>query len=280
MAESTPPDTRTDMETITSADGTEIAFERTGSGPPLVLVHGASIDHRYWEHSGVRPTLAEHCTVYAMDCRGHGESEHPDEFELEAEFEDVAAVVESIDEPVTLLGESGGAFYSLEAALRIENLNGLILHEPAFAADGDGLDIDDEVAEITALLDDGENERATVVFLEKIAQLTPEELELLRADPTWPEYVDVFVETVVPKLEAEAESGYEFDPERFADVTTPTLLLVGTESAQWLEETTRAVDDALSNSRIVTLDGHGHEANITAPERFTDEVLTFVRESN
>lgn len=52
MAKATPPGTGEEMGTATSADGTEIAFKRTGSGPPLVLVHGAGLDHNYWELSG------------------------------------------------------------------------------------------------------------------------------------------------------------------------------------------------------------------------------------
>ena len=62
------------METVTSADGTKIAFERTGSGSPLVLVHGAVTDHRVWEARELRSPLEDQFTVYAMDRRGHGES--------------------------------------------------------------------------------------------------------------------------------------------------------------------------------------------------------------
>ncbi len=99
----TTPDTGRAMGTITSADGTTIAYERTGSGPPLVLVvGGATNDHKRWEQAGVRPTLAEHCTVYAMDGRGLGESGDAEASELEREVEDVAAVVTAIDGQVTL----------------------------------------------------------------------------------------------------------------------------------------------------------------------------------
>lgn len=95
-----------------------------------MLVHGGASDHRFWDLSGIRSALAEHCTVYAMDCRGLGESGDATEYDLGREFEDVAAVVESIDEPVRLLGHSSGALLSLEAALRTDNLHDLILYEP------------------------------------------------------------------------------------------------------------------------------------------------------
>ncbi|MDG5818400.1 alpha/beta hydrolase [Natronococcus sp. A-GB7] len=278
MTEHTLSDTATEMETVTSADGTEIAFERTGRGTPFVLVHGASIDHRYWDLSGVRDTVAERHTVYAMDCRGHGESEHPGEFELEREFEDVVAVVDSIDEPVALLAESGGAFHALEAALRTDNLRSLVLHEPAVPGFEAALDVDEVFATMLALLDDGENDRAVTVFLEELALLTPDELEALHTDPTWPAYVDTFLETILPKLEAAVAADYEFDPDRFAELTVPTLLVAGSESGEWLLDATDAVADALPNGRVVTIDGHGHEANVTAPDRFTNEVLAFTRD--
>jgi pimeloyl-ACP methyl ester carboxylesterase len=265
------------METVTSADGTEIAFERTGSGPPLVLVHGATLDHRFWELSGVRPTLAEDCTVYTIDRRGRGGSGDAEEYTPEREFEDIAAVVESIDEPVTLLGHSAGGFYTVEAALRTDNLRGLILYEPYMSVTEDGIDVEEERTEMIALLEKGEIEQAYVQLIEEVAKWTPDELDMVRSAPTWQEHVERFP-TLLPKYGAIAE--YEFDPGRFAELTTPTLLLAGSESGQWSNDSTEALDDALPNSRVVTFDGYGHAAMLTAPDRFTDEVLAFVRETN
>jgi pimeloyl-ACP methyl ester carboxylesterase len=265
------------METVTSADGTEIAVARTGSGPPLVLVHCASADHRVWDLSDVRPTLAEEATVYAIDRRGRGGSGDAEEYEPEREFEDVAAVVESIDSPVTLLGHSAGGFYSLEAALRTDNLSGLILYEPAMPVNGYKIASEESRAEMTSLLEAGEIKQAYVFFLEEIAGWTSEEMDAFRSAPSWEEYVERFP-TLLPKYARIPE--YEFDPVRFADVTTPTLLLTGSESPEWGKETTEALDEALPNSRVHTFDGHGHAAMLTAPDQFAEEVLAFVRESN
>jgi pimeloyl-ACP methyl ester carboxylesterase len=93
----------------------------------------------------------------------------------------------------------------------------------------------------------------------------------------WQEYVERFP-ILLPKYGQIPE--YEFDPARFTDLTTPTLLLTGTESGQWAKESTEALDDALPNSRVVTFDGHGHCAMFTAPDRFLDELLAFTREVN
>ncbi len=161
------------MEIVTSTDGTEIAFEKTGSGPPLVLVHGNGDVHTFWELEGVRSTLAEYGTVYAIERRGRGKSGDANEYELKRETEDVTAVVDSIDEPVTLLGHSGGALYALEAALRIGNLCKLILNQPPIAVGEHKLDfIDEVVAGMRQLLAEGENEQVLVAFLRDIAELT------------------------------------------------------------------------------------------------------------
>lgn len=78
----------------------------------------------------------------------------------------------------------------------------------------------------------------------------------------------------------QAVGEYEFDATRFANMTTPTLLLSGSESPPFLRDATEVVDDALPNSRFVTFDGYAHEAMLTAPDRFVDEVLTFIREAD
>lgn len=63
-------------------------------------------------------------------------------------------------------------------------------------------------------------------------------------------------------------------------MTTPTLLLAGGDSSPLYKEGTKAVDQALPNSRIETFEGQQHMAMVTAKNRFINEVLAFVRESN
>ena len=93
-------------EEVVSADGTPIAVWRTGEGPPLVLVHGAAADHGRW--APVLPALQERFTVLAMDRRGRGGSGDAEDYEIEREYEDVAAVVEWAGDGVDLLGHSHG----------------------------------------------------------------------------------------------------------------------------------------------------------------------------
>jgi pimeloyl-ACP methyl ester carboxylesterase len=263
------------VETITSADGTPIAFERTGSGPPLVLVHGTTADRTRWHH--LLPALTEHFTVYTVDRRGRGESGDAADYDLTREFEDVAAVVEAIDEPVVLLGHSFGALCALEAALRTDNLDRLVLYEAPLPVSDDFPDDADALAEMASLRDDGKDEEALVLFLRDVAGLPPAELDALRAAPNWPARVTA-VHTVLRELPA--VEAYEFDAARFAGLTTPTVLLSGGESPRFYGDATDALTQALPNSRVVVLEGHAHAAMNTGPDRFVDEVVSFSQESS
>lgn len=266
------------METVASGDGTPIAYERTGSGPPLVLVHGTAGDHTRWELGDVRPTLAGHHTVYAMDRRGRGGSGDAPEYDLEREYEDVAAVVDSIDEPAHLLGHSYGAICALEASLLTENLRSLILYEPPVPWEivGPELFSEQTVSEMEALLEASEDEAALVVFMRDLLELPEEQLTELRSAPSWQGRVDAAY--TLPR-EERAPFDYEWNPSRFAEMTTPTLLLLGGESPKWAKESTEAIHEVLPNSRIAVLERQGHVAMNTAPELFVDEVLGFLRET-
>jgi pimeloyl-ACP methyl ester carboxylesterase len=83
------------MDAFTSRDGARIAYERSGSGPPVVLIHGGWADHTSW--SLVAPTLAEHFTVYAVDRRGCGQSDpYGDDYEMEQDFCNLARILTQI----------------------------------------------------------------------------------------------------------------------------------------------------------------------------------------
>src|SRR5512136_1287001 len=116
------------MEKVSSADGTSIAYQRSGTGAPLVLVHGTGGTHSRW--APIVPALEKHFTVYAVDRRGRGESSDAAAYTIEREFEDVAALVKAIGEPANLFGHSFGGICSLEAALCAQHVSRLILYEP------------------------------------------------------------------------------------------------------------------------------------------------------
>jgi len=257
------------MQSITTPDGTDIAYERAGDGPPLVLVHGSAGDHTGWRE--VLPGLADSFTVYAIDRRGRGESGDADDYEIEREYADVAAVVEHVaaehgDEPVSLLGHSYGAICSLHAILETDAVDRLVLYEPpladAPAAEGMAEDLEETI-------ESEGPEAALVTFLTEAVEVGDEEIELMRQDDRWENRV-----ASMPTLPREIRATQRglFDPDRFNGVDLPATLLVGGESPERMKEATDRVAAALDGSRVVELDGEEHIATTTAPDRFVEVV--------
>ncbi len=260
------------MEHVISHDSTPIAYERSGHGPPLVLVHGTTADHTRW--APVLSALNERFTVYAVDRRGRGGSGDAPTYAIEREFEDVAAVVESIGGPVNLLGHSYGALCSLEAARHTSHLRRLILYEPPFPT-GIGLYSPAAIERIRAQLEAGDREDAVTTFLRDIAQTPPQEIEILRSLPAWQARVAA-AHTI--SREVDGSNSYVFDPTRFTGLTIPTLLLLGGDSPPFIKGATEAVHAALPPSRIAVMPGQQHTAMNTAPALFVREVVEFLTE--
>jgi pimeloyl-ACP methyl ester carboxylesterase len=261
------------MQTVTSRDGTRIAFWRSGEGPPLLLVHGATADHTTtWRF--VLPEFERHFTVYTMDRRGRGGSGDAPDYELKREAEDVAAVVDAIGEPVSVLGHSYGALAAIEAARLSPNLDRLILYE-GVPLDGAGLYSAEATERLEALERAGDVEGMLVTLLRDIVEMSPAEIELLRSQrDAWA--VRLRNAPTIPR-ELRAEQGYTFVPERFGDMRAPTLLLVGGDSPLRESENANGVAAALSDARVVLLPGQQHAATYTAPELFVREVVRFLR---
>jgi len=256
------------MEKIRSTDGTSIAYERSGEGPPLVLVHGALASHQRWV--SILPALENQFTVYAIDRRGRGQSGDAPTYAIDREFEDVAAVVNSIGGEVNVLGHSYGALCALEASLLTANIRRLIAYEPPPAPVPDGL-----MARIQNLLDAGDRESAIMAFMRELVRMPPHELEQWKSSPIFPTRLAT-VHTI-PR-EFRAAEAYRFEPERFQKMTVPTLLLLGGDSPSFAKTNIENWHDALPNSQIVVLPGQQHIAMDTAPDLFVRKVQTFLAE--
>jgi len=265
--------TRT-MGTVTSRDGTPIAYEHGGSGPPLVLVHGTTASHTRW--APVLPGLEARHTVNAVDRRGRGASGDADAYAVEGEFEDMAAVVDVVTAeagPVDLLGHSFGGLCALGAALRTPNIRRLIVYEGAPA--GVLTVPPDLVARMQAQIDAGDRDGAVQTMMREVVQVPDEQLALLRSLPAWE--ARVAAAHTIPR-ELHVTNTYRLDPARLAGIRVPTLLLLGGDSPAFFRTSTEALGAALPDARVVVLSGQQHAAMDTAPELFAREVLAFLAE--
>jgi pimeloyl-ACP methyl ester carboxylesterase len=263
------PSTTTSFEKVVSRDGTPIAARRSGDGPPLVLVHGSTADHSRW--APVLPALEEHFTVVAIDRRGRGRSGDAEDYAVEREYEDVAAVVEWAGEKVSVLGHSYGGVCALEAALLTDRISKLVLYEPPMGFLRSPPELVDR---LESLLDAEERDELLAVFLGEVAGLPGEQIELMRSLPAWT--ARLAAADTIPR-EERATREYAFRPDRFAELRVPTLFLEGGDSPAAFAAAGEAVRAALPDCRVVVMPGQRHVAMDTATELFTAEVLSFLR---
>ncbi len=260
------------MDHFVSRDGTPIAYERTGEGPPLALVHGTGIDHSYWDP--IVPLFEPSFTVYRMDRRGRGQSGDAAPYVLQREFEDVAAFVESVPDRVFLLGHSYGALCSLEASLLTTRIRKMILNEPPMYTTVEVSYPANAPERFFSLLLAGETEKA-LLFLLEVGGTSAAELRRMRSLPSWRARIQAL--PTVPR-EILGVRSYSFDPARFGKMETPTLLMVGGGTSPVYRAAIEAVHSSLPNSRLLVLPGQEHDAMLTAPDLYGREVTGFFLE--
>ena len=259
------------METITSADGAKISWQMTGSGRSLLLVHGTTADHTRW--AGISPQFEQHFSVHAMDRRGRGASADDSQgYDIMREAEDVSAVVGAIGGPVDVLGHSYGAVCSLEAALLTGSVRKMVLYEPPLPTDipmyPPGLP-----DRMQAMIDDGELEGALELFFREVVRMPDHELVEYRELPVWKQRIQLA--PTIPR-ELAIDRSYSFEPEKFADLRLPTLLMLGGDSPPIFQRAVETADEAIPGSRVVLLPGQQHIAMDTNPALFGGEVLDFL----
>jgi pimeloyl-ACP methyl ester carboxylesterase len=258
--------------TVISRDGTPIAYELRGHGPPLVMVHGSAVDHTRW--GGVVSTLAEHFTLHMMDRRGRGKSGDGPAYAVEREFEDVAAVLEATEVPACVLAHSYGSLCALEAARLTTRLVRMALYEPPLPVPGQPRSFPADLGRrLAALLAAGDRAQVVETFLREVLHMREAEIARLRRTSSWP--VRLEAAATLPR-EVSVATTYRFVPESFAQVRVPIMFLLGNRSLAYLQASTRMAAAAFPGSRVEVLAGHGHAAMSTGPKAFLAKALPFL----
>jgi pimeloyl-ACP methyl ester carboxylesterase len=181
------------------------------------------------------------------------------------------AVIDSIQEPVNVLGHSYGALCCLEAALRTTSVRRLVLYEPPLPI---GLEVDppDLLEQLEALLHRCDREGVLTTYLREVVRMSATEIDVLRGDPSW--LARVSAASTIPRELRSVES-FAPDFRRYATLTVPTLLLSGGDSPPSLTEPTRRLKRSVPGSRLTVMGGQQHVAMNTAPELFVEHVMRF-----
>jgi pimeloyl-ACP methyl ester carboxylesterase len=256
------------MQRIPSPAGATVSYDQYGSGPPLVLVHGAFSDHQTnWAF--VKPLFETQFTVYAIARRGRGETDATAGHSLEDESSDTVAVMQAIGAPVFLLGHSYGAHTALAAAAQVpDHVRKLVLYEPAWPrVVGQAA-----LAPLEALAQAGDWEGFAVTFFRDRLSVPVEALDALRATELWP---PILADAEASLGDLRALSRYDFQAERFRELRVPVLLQIGTESPRDLY-VTEALAAVLPNVHIEELPGQAHEGMTTAPQMYAEAVSRFL----
>jgi pimeloyl-ACP methyl ester carboxylesterase len=250
------------MPTVTSKDGTIIAYDRTGEGPPLIIVAG-SFEDRKAMGAYARP-LAEHFTVYAYDRRGRGDSGDNQPYAIEREIEDIAALIDEAGEPAFVFGGSSGAVLSLDAVEHGLDIPKLAVYEPPFSVDDSRPPIpDDFVDELTSLVAAGRPSEVATVYLVKGGVLSEESVAQMAAAPYWETDVVPVAHTLLYDaiIMDGTVSGGPLPTDRWAHVTQPTLIMNGTQSFTWAGAAANALAALLPNATRKTFDGEEHQVS-------------------
>jgi pimeloyl-ACP methyl ester carboxylesterase len=238
------------METVTSADGTPIAYERSGSGPALVMSTGAFCDRL--SSAPLAEHLRDRYTVYRFDRRGRGDSGDTPPWSVAREVEDLAAVVAATGETPFVYGHSSGAALTLEAAAAGVPVRKLAVYEPPYVpGEGTTPETADRMASLCA---SGQPEQAALLFLRNTG-MGDDQLAHMQAAPFWPRMVGL-----APQLAYDVRlgNGGSVPVDRLAGIGCPVLALAGGMSPSWATDGAAAIAAAVPQGRSEIVEGQHH----------------------
>lgn len=263
------------MHTTTSRDGTTIAFERTGTGPAVILVTGAFGDRSMM--APLAELLAPRFTVYSYDRRGRGDSGDTLPYAVEREVDDIEALLDHAGGSAYAYGLSSGAVLALHAARRLPGIAKLVMYEPPFIVDDSHpplpADYPQRVQELTSTGRPGDAMELFMTFI----GVPAEDVAQMRAQPFWQALEPVAYTLSYDFAVMDGTQGGTPLPARWASITTPALVVDGGKTPQpYIRPAADALAALLPNAQRHTIPDQDHAvaADAIAPvltDYFTHE---------
>ncbi len=249
------------MQTVTSKDGTPIAFDKTGQGPAIILVGGALGDRS--AAAPLTPLLVPHFIVFAYDRRGRGDSGNTAPYTVECEVEDIDALIKEAGGSAFVYGHSSGAVLALEAAAHLEGIKKLALYEPPFIVDDSRPPVPkDYVAQVNALVSAGRRGDAVKFFMTEAVGVPAEVVTQMEGMPLWTGMEKVAHTLAYDgKIMGDNMAGKSLRANQWASVTVPTLVMDGGTSPAWMRNAAQALADILPRAQYRTLEGQMHNVD-------------------
>jgi pimeloyl-ACP methyl ester carboxylesterase len=246
------------METVSSKDGTRIAYDRTGRGQPVILVAGAFSYRKYSGQVKLAGLLSQHFTVFSYDRRGRGDSGDVSvDYSVERELEDLRAVIGHVGGTAALFGHSSGAVLALAAASRGLPVERVAAYETPFIPEGSRPQPAPDVAgRLVSLVRAGDRDGATALFQAEVIGLPAEMVAGMRQSDMWG-YLTRLAHSL-PYDYALFENGFPVPAGRLAEVAVPVLAIAGSNTFPWLAQATEQVAGAVPDGRFLSLEGQDH----------------------
>jgi pimeloyl-ACP methyl ester carboxylesterase len=248
------------LRTVTSKDGTTIAFDQSGQGPAVILVDGA-LQYRAFDQgmAQLADLLAQHFTVIHYDRRGRGDSTDTQPYALEREIEDIEALIDEADGSAFVYGISSGAALAMEAAIELGGkIKKLAMYEAPYNDDAVARQAWKEYRrQLKELVAAGRRGDAVGLFM-MLLGMPADQLEGMRQHPMWPLW-EAVGHTLAYDAAAMGEDA-SIPRERADSVTIPTLVMDG-GAGEWpsMHETAMTLAKAIPNAQHRTLEGQTHE---------------------
>lgn len=261
------------MKTVTSKDGTTIAYDKTGQGPAVIIVDGALCFRAFGPSGPLAKLLESHFTVFTYDRRGRGDSGDTKPYSVEREVEDIEALLKEAGGSAFVYGISSGAALALEAAARLSGIQKLAVYEAPFVVDDTH---PPRPADFQARMDGlvASNRRGDAVKLFMRTVGTPAIFVfMMRFMPVWSKLKSVA--HTIPydfRVLGDTGSGKPLPAKRWAAVTMPTLVMDGGKSPVWMRHGMQALTQTLPSAQYRTLGGQTH---MLKPEALVPSLLEF-----
>lgn len=246
------------MKTAISKDGTRLAYDVYGSGPPLVYITGASCFRSFWPIVQDAKVFSKSFAVYNYDRRGRGDSTDTLPYAVEREVEDIEAIIDAAGGRASLFGHSSGAVLALEAALHLsDKIDGAVLYDPSYVNDEkEKAEYETLSQRVHALLQAGDNGRAMRTFLSGIG-MPKVFVHLMRFMPGWRKMA-----ALAPSLAYDIALTRDLPPvERASRVIVPVQVVAGEKSPLSVRDTARQLAQAIPESTFLELAGQDHMAS-------------------
>jgi pimeloyl-ACP methyl ester carboxylesterase len=252
------------MNTVTSADGTRIAYDcaGSGSGPAVILVDGALCRRAFGPMAKLAALLSSRLTVITYDRRGRGDSEDVGPYAVAREVEDLAALIQVAGGSAALFGASSGAALSMEAVASGLPVTRLAMYEPPFVAEGANASQPDHLAKLRQLVANERRGDAVRYFMRDMVGAPAAVVVMMRLMlPVWSK-----LKAVAHTLPYDASimGSWSVPVERAAQVRIPTLIMNGGKTDPRLQRAAKAVAAGIAGAEHRVLAGQTHNVAASA----------------